>query len=93
MAQTNASTDYKAPFFHIFSGHEHLQTAGRLLFFPCQSPSEIQPRRSVSLKGGINDRHAVVPRDHAEVYLGAWKFLEAARPWWENHGGEGEDSH
>lgn len=26
-------------------------------------------------EGGINDRHAVVPRQHAEVYLGAWKLL------------------
>jgi len=26
-------------------------------------------------EGGINDRHALMPRKHAEVYLGAWKSV------------------
>lgn len=27
------------------------------------------------LQGGINDRHVAMPRNYAEIYLGAWKFL------------------
>ena len=30
-------------------------------------------------EGGINDRHAVMPRRHAEAYLSAWKLLTSGR--------------
>ena len=63
-------------------------SSGICVFFQWQPVASVQwPKIQTLLidrQGGINDRHVAMPRNYAEIYLGAWKFLGKTKMcfWW-----------